>query len=142
MVGIGKSLGLVVKQLRENGYKGEILGDATLNLPDVKTTAGAALNGAYFVDFGFNNQSAFPKTVAFTNNFQKKFKDAPQTLSAISYDAMQLLFDAVEKEKSFDQAKLIQHLNNQSNFEGVFGAVNIKNFDIIYPMSLKKMNIN
>jgi hypothetical protein len=55
---------------------------------------------------------------------------------------MQLLFDAVEKEKTFDQAKIIQHLNNQSNFEGVFGAVNIKNFDIIYPMSLKKMNIN
>jgi len=142
VIGIGKSLGTAIKQLKENGYKGDILGDATLNLPDVKTTAGAALNGAYFVDFGFNNQSTFPKTVVFTNNFKKKFNDAPQTLSAISYDAMQLLFDAVEKEKSLDQAKLIQHLNNQSNFEGVFGAVNIKNFDIIYPMSLKKMKIN
>lgn len=139
VIGIGKSLGMVVKQLRENGYTGEILGDATLNLPDVKQTAGAALNGAYFVDFGFDNQSTSPKTVAFTNSFKKKFNDEPQTLSAISYDAMQLLFDAVEKEKSFDQAKLIQHLNNQSNFEGVFGTVSIHNFDIIYPMSLKKV---
>jgi branched-chain amino acid transport system substrate-binding protein len=141
VVGIGKSLGTMVKQLRENGYEGVILGDATLNLPDVKETAGAALNGAYFVDFGFDNQSTSPKTIAFTNKFKEKFNDAPQTLSAISYDAMQLLFDAVEKEKSFDQAKLIQHLNNKSNFEGVFGAVNIKNFDIIYPMSLKKMEV-
>lgn len=139
VIGIGKSLGTVVKQLRENGYTGEILGDATLSLPDVKQTAGAALNGAYFVDFGFDNQSSAPKTVSFTNNFKKKFNDEPQTLSAISYDAMHLLFDAVEKEQSFDQAKLIQHLNNQSNFEGVFGPVSVKNFDIIYPMSLKKV---
>jgi len=141
VIGIGKSLGTLVKHLRESGYTGEILGDATLNLPDVKQTAGTALNGAYFVDFGFDNQSTSPKTVAFTNNFKKKFSDDSQTLSAISYDAMQLLFDAIEKENSFDQAKLIQHLNNKSNFEGVFGAVNIKNFDIVYPMSLKRIEL-
>lgn len=139
VIGIGKSLGTIVKQLRENGYKGEILGDATLNLPDVKTIAGTALSGAYFVDFGFDNQSSYPQTATFTNNFQKKFKDVPQTLSAISYDAMQLLFDAIEKEKTFDQEKLIRHLNSQSNFEGVFGSVKIKNFDIVYPMSLKRI---
>lgn len=139
VIGIGKSLGTVVKQLRENGYTGEILGDATLSLPDVKQTAGSALNGAYFVDFGFDNQSTSAKTAAFTDSFKKKFNNEPQTLSAISYDAMHLLFDAIEKEKSFDQARLIQHLNNLSNFEGVFGTVSVKNFDIIYPMSLKKV---
>ena len=138
VIGIGRSLGTIIKQLREVGYEGVIVGDATMNLPDVRTIAGDALKGAYFIDFGFNNQSSSRNTQQFVKDFKTKFDKDPQTLSAISYDAMNILFKAIEKTNSTNSDTLVQALNGMQNFNSTFGKVDIEKFDIIYPMSLKQ----
>lgn len=138
VIGIGRSLGTVIKQLREAGYEGIIVGDATMNLPDVRTIAGDALKEAYFIDFGFNNQSSNSDTKQFVQRFKTKFNEDPQTLSAISYDAMNILFLAIEEANSTNSDTLVHVLNNMQNFNSTFGRVDIRKFDIVYPMTLKQ----
>lgn len=137
VVGIGKSLGTMVKQLREYGYSGRILGDATLNLPDVKAIAGAAMEGASFVDFGFDAASKVETSQAFSRSFESRFGAKPQTLSAISYDAIHILAGAIAEAKSLISANLATRLNSSGKHEGVFGDVLISHYNFIYPMSLK-----
>ncbi len=138
VVGIGKSLGTIIRELRDNGFNGTILGDATMSLPDVKNTAGSTISGAYYIDFGFSTDSKLQNTVEFRERFVNEYSKDPQTLSAISYDAMNIIFDAVEKTGKTESKELIAFLNKNYNYQGVFGEVKISNFDIIYPMSLKQ----
>ncbi|MEO8716266.1 MAG: branched-chain amino acid ABC transporter substrate-binding protein [Acetobacteraceae bacterium] len=112
---------LLIKQLRQGGYKGMIaLGDGN-NSPKLFEIAGAAADGVYC----FSNPTVeyLPGARAFAEAYKKQFNQAPGPYSALSYDGMNLLADAVKRAGSTDKPKIIAALKATKDFQGISGPI-------------------
>lgn len=129
IVGVGKSLGTLLKQLRESGYKGNVVGDIVFPYPDVITAAGDFSKGVYYLDFDFDKK----KDKVFFEKYQKRFGKEPTNFAAIAYNATKISLDSQKEGK-----ELLNFLNDNKSFEGVFGNFEFKNRNFNYSLKLKK----
>jgi branched-chain amino acid transport system substrate-binding protein len=112
---------LVVKQLRQGGFRGLMaVGDGS-NSPKLMEIAGKAAEGA----FCFSNPTVeyLPEAKAFGENYRKKFNMAPGPYSALAYDGIYILADAIARAGAADKAKIIQALKETKEFKGISGPV-------------------
>ncbi len=112
---------LLIKQLRQGGYRGLIaLGDGN-NSPKLFEIAGAAADGVYC----FSNPTVeyLPGAKAFADAYKNQFHQDPGPYSALSYDGMNLLADAITRASSTDKPKIIAALKATKDFQGVSGPV-------------------
>lgn len=137
VVGVGKGLGTMLKQIKESGYTGKIVGDQLITFPDVVNLAGSVLNGTPYLDFAFDVNSTDEKTKAFVDAYKTKFQKDPENFSVITYEGAKLLFSVVEKTKSFDSETLITNVNEIKNYPGVFGVVNVNNRNVDFSFKFK-----
>lgn len=138
-VGLGGGLGTLTKQLRESGYKGYIISDITAPYPNVLNAAGDASKGMYYLDFAYSNNSNAPSQILYHKKFTKAFDKEPLNFSVVSYEAMKLLFKAIENANSFDTEQIIEELNKTRNYNGVFGNTSVEKNDIIYSLDIKQI---
>ncbi len=112
---------LVIKQLRQNGYMKLIaVGDGS-NSPKLMEIAGKAAEGV----FCFSNPTVeyLPSAKAFGENYKKKFNQEPGPYSALSYDGMNLLADAIKRAGSADKAAIVKALKATKDFNGIAGPI-------------------
>ena len=112
---------LLIKQLRQAGYRGKIaIGDGS-NSPKLIEIAGKAAEGVYC----FSNPIVdyLPAAKDFAANFTKKYGVAPGPYSTLSYDGMMLYADAVKRAGSFDKAAVAKALKATDNYEGIAGPI-------------------
>jgi branched-chain amino acid transport system substrate-binding protein len=64
-----------------------------------------------------------PTAKAFADAYKKKFSQDPGPYSALSYDGMDLLADAIKRAGSVDKAKIIAALHATKDFKGISGPV-------------------
>jgi branched-chain amino acid transport system substrate-binding protein len=83
----------VIKQTREMGVMIPVLGGDGLDEPLLWEIAGSAADGT-IVATVFNAEDADPNTRTFVRNFRDHYNRAPDTWSALGYDAIYLLTDA------------------------------------------------
>jgi branched-chain amino acid transport system substrate-binding protein len=83
----------VIKQAREMGVTIPFIGGDGLDEPVLWKVAGSAAEGT-IVATVFNPDDADPDTRMFVENFQNKYRTAPDTWAALGYDAIYLLNDA------------------------------------------------
>lgn len=137
VAGVGKGLGTMLKQIRESGYKGKIVGDQLITFPDVTNVAGDALRGVPYLDFAFDPQSTIPSTKTFVDAFRSKFQAEPQNFSVITYDGTKLLFDTIERNKTLDAGTLVAALNSTKNYAGVFGPISVADRNVNFTFHFK-----
>jgi len=138
--GVGKGLGTIFKQVKESGFAGEIIGDQLISLADVVNTAGSALNGIPYLDFSFDPKATDSNTVKFVNDFTEKYGKEPQNFSAITYDGMKMLFDIIEKNKTIDSDRIVEHMNSVKEYEGVFGPISVRDRNLNFSFKFKTWN--
>ena len=112
---------LLIKQLRQAGFRGQIaVGDGS-NSPKLMEIAGKAAEGV----FCFSNPTAeyLPAAKTFTANYKKAFKQDPGPYSTLSYDGMNLLADAIQRAGSTDRAAIVQALKATKDFKGIAGPI-------------------
>jgi len=139
VAGVGKGLGTMIKQIRESGYAGKMIGDQLITFPDVIKVAGSALKGMPYLDFAFDPGHPDAGTKNFIDAFYKRFKTNPQNFSVITYDGINLLFNTIEKSKFIDNTKLIESLNETKDYQGVFGPVSVTDRNVNFVFHFKKM---
>jgi branched-chain amino acid transport system substrate-binding protein len=125
--GYYKSAGAIAKQARELGMADVIfIGGDGWDSPDLFTTAGDALEGAYFSDHQDMTSKA-PAVRAFVADFEKKYPNAgkPGSLTALAYDAMMILRDALKHAKTLDGPGIRDAIAQTRDFHGVAGTVTI-----------------
>lgn len=111
---------LLIKQLRQNGYTKIIaVGDGS-NSPKLMEIAGKAAEGV----FCFSNPTVeyLPAAKAFAEAYKKKYNQDPGPYSALSYDGMNLLADAM-KRAGTDKAAITKTLKETKGFKGIAGPV-------------------
>jgi branched-chain amino acid transport system substrate-binding protein len=111
---------LLIKQLRAAGFKGHItVGDGSTDAKIIEL-AGKAAEGIHALA---NPLPEFlPAGKKFVADYKAKFKVEPGPYSALSYDGMLLLADAIKRAGSVDKKAVAAALKT-TEFKGISGPV-------------------
>lgn len=112
--------GILVRQLRDIGFKGPFIACEANYDPSFLSVAGKAAEGAYVTFLG-----SPPELLPSAKNFVEKYKarypnDQLKSYDHYGYEVSMLLVDALQKVGP-DRAKIIDYLHNVK-FEGVLGV--------------------
>lgn len=110
--------GLMLKQFKQKGVSGSFMvGDGSYS-PDIIDIAGAeAANGLLVTATPTAN--FIPGAEEFVNNYKSKYNLSPGPFSALSYNGMNLLVDALKRADSTDKDKIKKALKETKAFEGI-----------------------
>ncbi|MDR2549877.1 MAG: ABC transporter substrate-binding protein [Desulfobulbus sp.] len=119
---------LIVRQARKMGWKKPITGSNSWSGGDLVGKCGDACNGLYFTG-NFAAGGAKGKAKVFADNYQKQYKMLPDEVSALTYDAVHLVAEALKKTGGLtgniveDRSKLRDQIAATKKFEGVTGTM-------------------
>lgn len=115
-----QTAGLLVKQLRELGFKGNIVrtgGDAT---PDILAVAGKDASEGLYVHQEYD--PSLPSAVAYEERFEKAYGGTMNAFSPGFYTAIMMVFDAMKETGSVEDADAVAAaLSKISDFDGPAG---------------------
>jgi len=123
--GYYEEVGLIVKQARELGYKGPIIGGDGWDSPKLVEIAGKeALAGTYFSNH-YAADDKDPKVVKFVETYKKDYGQVPDALAALAYDATMMLVDAIKRANSAEPQKIRDALEQTKNLQVVSGSITL-----------------
>lgn len=119
---------LIVKQARELGFKGPILGSDSWGSAELMTLCGDDCKGQYFVTH-YAAAGAKGATKEFIDAFNAKYKETPDDVAALTWDAAGLVLAAAQKmgapsgDLAKDREALRTAMASIRGFEGVTGKM-------------------
>lgn len=122
--GYYKEVGMIANQARQQGLDVPMLGGDGWDSPELTALGGAAIEGSYFSTH-YNAQSPDPQVVAFVKAFREKAGEDPDSLSAMGYDAVLVMADAIKRAGSFDRKAIRDALAQTRGFPGLTGSITI-----------------
>jgi branched-chain amino acid transport system substrate-binding protein len=123
-------VGAIASQARQLGMKQPFLGGDGWDSPKLTEIGKDAVQGAYFSTH-YSPESDDPRVQAFGKEYKQKFNgQTPDAMSAVAYDAANIVFAAIEKANATqpndaDRAKIRDALAATKNFPGVTGDITI-----------------
>ena len=91
-----QEVGLIVKQARELGYKGPILGSDSWGSAELMNLCGDDCKGQFYVTH-FAAAGAKGATKEFIDAFKAKYKETPDEVAALTWDATGMILAAIQK---------------------------------------------
>lgn len=122
--GYYNEVALLAKQLKELGMKQVLLGGDGWSSPKLYEIAKDAMNGHYFSNH-YTTESSDPKTVEFVKNYKAKYKEDPDVMAALGYDAVYLLAEAIKNAQVVNRETIREELSKIKNFSGVTGKMSM-----------------
>ncbi len=117
-------VGTIVHQARELGITVPFLGSDGWDSPKLWEIGGKALNGCYFSNH-YATDDPSPVVQKFVTDYQAKYKQLPDALAALAYDAARILADAMTRAGSTDGEKVRDAIASTKDFPGVTGNISI-----------------
>ena len=119
--------GTIIKQAREMGIEAAIVGPVGLASEELSSLAGEEnMNDIYFVSHFASDEDASQASQEFSAAFEEAYGKAPDEFAALGYDAVYLYANAVEEVGSEDNQAIAEALANTTDFQGVTGAITMK----------------
>ncbi len=103
--GLAADSGNLVKQLRQFGYKGQIVGGNGLNSPNMFPVCGALCEGI-LVAQAYSPMAELPVNRDFVKKFTEAYKKAPAQFSAQAFTAVQAVVEALRKAEKDTKKKI------------------------------------
>ena len=131
IAGFSLDIGLITQQARAMSLQnaaGEptvFLGADSWDSALVFEDEAAEIEGSFFSGH-FSPDTNEPKARAFVDTYESVYEATPTGGVAVSYDAVKLLFEAVERAGSFDPKAVRQQLAATENY---IGATSVANYD-------------
>ncbi len=113
---------LIVQQARELGYEGPIIGSDSWGTPDLLDLCGDACNGLFFSTH-YAPDIATDVAQTFIQAYEERYDERPDDVAALTYDAFQMLFTAIENAQSLEREDIRDALASIELFEGVTGIM-------------------
>ncbi|MDF2441328.1 MAG: branched-chain amino acid transport system substrate-binding protein [Abditibacteriota bacterium] len=125
---------MIAKQARELGITQPMLGGDGWESAQLTQIAGSAVQGCYFSTHAAPD-SGEPRMTKFRAAFKKKYNSEPDALTAVAYDAANMLFAAIKKAGDTDRDKIRDAIASTQNFPGVTGNITMdENRNAIKPL--------
>ncbi len=116
---------LLVKQARELGFNGPIMGSDAWEAPELLSIAGDAANGVLISTHYHPDADLSPASKPFVEEFKKKYNENPSAFAALGYDAYMLVYSAIERAGSFDPTAIRDAIASTKDYPGVTGTISI-----------------
>jgi len=113
---------LIVQQARELGYQGPIVGSDSWGTADLLQLCGDACEGLFFSTH-YAPDIATEVGQTFIQAYEELYGYKPSDVAALTYDAFNMLFAAIESANSLDRADVRDALAGIELFEGVTGLM-------------------
>jgi branched-chain amino acid transport system substrate-binding protein len=119
------NVGAVIKQFRDAGLNGPIVGGDGYDTSVLVPAAGAAAENVYFTTHALMDEKIGTKPIKkFMAAYSAEYGRPPQqTFSALGYDALLVLADAINRAGSTDPAAIQKALEATRHFHGVTGTI-------------------
>lgn len=123
--GYYQEVGMIVRQARELTMDMPIMGGDGWDSDKLAEIAGAKnLNNTFFTNH-YSPNDTDPDLQAFIKRFERRFGYKPDSYAVLGYDAVRLLFYAIEKAGSTDPAAIQRELTKVKDFKGISGKISI-----------------
>ncbi len=115
-------IGTIIKQARDLGLSGPIVGGDGYDTPLLAELAGP-VNDVYFTTHqGIYDDT--PESAAFIEAYTEKFGAAPENVfAALGYDGLRLMADAISRAGTTDGPAVREALAATQDFKGVTGTI-------------------
>jgi branched-chain amino acid transport system substrate-binding protein len=113
---------LIVQQAHDLGYEGYIVGSDSWGTPDLLDLCGDECEGLYFSTH-YAPDIATEVGQTFITAYEELYGYKPDDVAALTYDAFQLLYLAIENAQSLDRADVLEALGGIDLYEGVTGVM-------------------
>lgn len=113
---------LIVQQARSLGYEGQIVGSDSWGTGDLYELCGEDCNGLFYSTH-YASDIATEVGQTFIQAYEELYGAKPDDVGALTYDAFQLLFTAIEEANSLDKADVRDAIAGIDLFEGVTGIM-------------------
>lgn len=121
--GYYQEVGLLVKQARDQQFKGALMGGDGWSSPELANIAGAnALNNTYFTNMLAMDD---PQLADFNTKFKQKYNIEADTYAAMGYETAKMVIQAIQNAGSTDKDKIRDALENLKDFKGLTGTVSM-----------------
>ncbi len=127
-------VGVIVRQARQLGYEGRILGGDGWDAPQLFELGGEALNGTFITNH-YSVDDPSPVIQKFIADFKAGHDGAaPDAMAVLAYDAVNVLAAAIKKAGGTDPEDLRKAIRHTTDFEGISGKITInENRDAMKP---------
>lgn len=117
--------GLIAKQARQLGFKGQMAGGAAIGTPKFIETAGAdnAEGVIFTTPWLVDNPSA--ESQSFVKAFTARWNAAPEFHSANSYDGAEMLLLGMDKANPLTGENIAAEMHKISDYKGLQGAFTV-----------------
>jgi branched-chain amino acid transport system substrate-binding protein len=117
---------LIVKQARELNMNIPFIGGDGWDSIKLLEIGGTAMNNTYFTT-AYTADSPDSLVQKFVKRYKERYNETPDAMAALGYDAGLIMFDAINRAKSTDGAKIRDMLADTKDFRGVTGSITIDN---------------
>ncbi len=118
-------VGNMIRQAKNLKITSKFMGGDGWSSPKLFELAGDAIVGNYFAAH-FSDQDPDPKVQNFVKGYQKKFGAVPSDMSALGYDSVFVVADAVKRSgNKVDKEALKNAINATKGFVGVTGTISL-----------------
>ena len=114
--------GLIARQAKALGIRATLLGGDGWDSPKLTEIGGDTVEGAYFSNH-YSVDDPSPAVQQFVAAYRKKYGANPDSIAALSYDAAQLLADAIRRAGSTEGKRMRDALAETKDFSGVSGMI-------------------
>ena len=114
--------GLIAKQARQLGFEGVIAGGSAMSTPKFVETAGDAAEGVYFTA-PYPGNDANEQTRKFSAAYFARWGQVAETHGANVYDAMQVLFIAMDKADPLTPENVAAEMHKVCGYQGLQGQI-------------------
>jgi branched-chain amino acid transport system substrate-binding protein len=120
------NVGPVVKQFRDAGLTGPIVGGDGYDTPDLVSVAGPAAEKVFFSTHALMDTSGGTDGIKkFIAAYKAEYGHDPENaFAALGYDTMYLMADAIKRAGSTDATAIQKAIEGTKNYPGITGAIN------------------
>lgn len=132
-------IGLIAREFRKQGFKGPLLGGDGWESEQLVQLAGETLEGCYF-GYHYDPEDSDSKVQGYIKGYREKFKKEPNSLSALGYDAVYAIKQAIEMGGGASRDQITEGLRKIKGFKGVTGTFDIdENRNARKPITMLKI---
>jgi branched-chain amino acid transport system substrate-binding protein len=119
-------VGNIALQARKLGITVPLLGGDGWDSSKLAGIAGKAIEGCFYSNH-YSHQDPNPRVQDFIRKYKDDYKETPDGLAALGYDAARILADAIGRSSSLAGTDIAAELAKTKDFDGVTGKISIDN---------------
>ncbi len=117
-------VGLIARQANTLGLNAVLLGGDGWDSAKLWEIGGTALNGSYYSNH-YSAEDPNPIIQAFVEEFRAKYKEEPDAMSALGYDAAMILADAIGRAGNTGADNIKAALATTREYQGITGNISL-----------------